>query len=285
MDKNPVREKLARGEATIGTWSSTGDASVVELLARTGLDWVNVDFEHNPIDTSGAINCLRAMLGTQCVPFARIPWNDPVWTKRVLDIGFLGVVVPDVRSPEEVVKAVKGARYRPKGERGIGSTRGSLIYGADYYDKANDLTMVVCMIEHPDAVRNIDDILRTPGLDVAFIGPNDLANSLGLPLGLDNRHPDHIAAVSKVLEAGKRTGVPVGIHCIDGAEVSRRIEQGFQWMPIASDARVLRWGMEMQLKEARSKGVKAGGAVTKAPAASVTAGVPAKKGEAAKSFY
>lgn len=282
MNTNPVREKLARGEAAIGTWSTTGDASVIELLARSGLDWVTVDLEHNPIDVSGAVNCLRAMLGTECASFARIPWNELTWIKRALDMGFLGVVVPDVRSPEEVAKIVRDAKYRPLGERGIGSTRGMLVYGADYVAKANSLTMTVCMIEHPDAVRRIDDIMRVPGLDIVFIGPNDLASSMGLPLGLDNRHPDHMAAVAKVLEAGRRNGMPVGIHCIDGAEVARRIEQGFQWMPIASDARLLRWAFEEHLKTARAKGVKAGGVTGKAGGA---AGADGRKDPSGKTFY
>ena len=96
-----VKEKLAAGEPSIGTWSSSGDPTVVEVLARTELDWINLDFEHNPIDVSTAIHCLRALGGTGKAPFARIPWNDPVWIKRVLDIGFLGVVVPDVKSPDD----------------------------------------------------------------------------------------------------------------------------------------------------------------------------------------
>ncbi|MEX0762772.1 MAG: aldolase/citrate lyase family protein [Dehalococcoidia bacterium] len=273
MDKNPVKEKLARGEASVGTWVSGGDASVVDILARAGLDWLNLDFEHNPIDVSTAVNCLRAMGGTDTVPFARVPWNDPVWIKRVLDIGFLGVVVPDVKSPDEAGAAVRASRYRPDGVRGIGSSRGALMYGSDYFAKANDLVTVVCMIEDANAVKQIDDILAVPGIDVAFIGPNDLANSLGVPLGLDNQHPDHIAAVQKVVDAGKRAGVPVGIHCADGAEVARRIEQGMQWMPIASEARVLKWGFEQQLKM-----VKDG----------LAAGEPSKangKSEPAKTFY
>ena len=101
MEIISVKEKLAAGEPSIGTWSSSGDPTVVEVLARTGLDWINLDFEHNPIDVSTAIHCLRAMGGTGKAPFARIPWNDPVWIKRVLDIGFLGVVVPDVKSPDD----------------------------------------------------------------------------------------------------------------------------------------------------------------------------------------
>ncbi len=276
MDKNPVREKMARGEATIGTWSTLGDPAVSELLSRCGLDWITLDMEHNAFDFSGAVNFLRAMQGTDCVPFARIPWNELTWIKRALDSGFLGVVVPDVRSREEVAKAVRDAKYRPLGERGIGSTRGMLVHGADYVAKANDLTMLVCMIEHPDAIRNIDDMLSVKGLELVFVGPNDLASSMGLPLGLDNKHPDHVAAVAKVLAAGKRHGVPVGIHCVDGNEVARRIEQGFQWMPIASESRVLRWAMEQQLKDAKAKGVRAVG--------TAATGV-AKSGDAPKTFY
>ena len=101
MEIISVKEKLAAGEPSIGTWSSSGDPTVVEVLARTELDWINLDFEHNPIDVSTAIHCLRALGGTGKAPFARIPWNDPVWIKRVLDIGFLGVVVPDVKSPDD----------------------------------------------------------------------------------------------------------------------------------------------------------------------------------------
>ena len=257
MEIISIKEKLAAGEPAIGTWSSSGDPTVVEVLSRTELDWINLDFEHNPIDVSTAIHSLRAMGGTGKTPFARIPWNDPVWIKRVLDIGFLGVVVPDVKNADDARRAVAAARYRPEGVRGIGSSRGMLIYGDDYYDKANDMVTVVCMIEDIEAVAKIDDILAVPGVDVAFIGPNDLANTLGVPVGNDNKHPDHVAAVQKVVDAGKRAGVPTGIHCGDGAEVARRIEQGMQWMPIGSDVRVLRWAFEEQI--ALFKGAATGG--------------------------
>ena len=252
MDKNPVREKLSRGEAAVGTWCVSADPTVVEVLARSGLDWITLDFEHNAIDVSTAVNCLRAAQGTNVPLFARVPSNDPVWIKRVLDIGFLGVVIPDVRTPEEAEKAVKASRYRPQGVRGIGSTRGSLIYGSDYYAKANDLVMVAVMIEDKGAVEIADKIVSVPGVDIAFIGPNDLASSLGVPVGLDNKHPDHVAAVAKVLAACKKASVPAGIHCTGGEEISRRIAQGFQWMPIGSDARVIKVAFEAELRTAYS---------------------------------
>ena len=248
MDVNPVKAKLARGMASLGTWSASGDPSVVEtLLHTTDLDWVTLDFEHNPIDVSTAVHCLRAGNGSGKPMLARIPSNDPIWVKRVLDIGFTGIVVPDVKDEDEAEQAVAAAKYRPRGRRGIGSTRGQLVYGGDYYEKANDLTMVVCMIEDWRAVDRIDAIMQVPDLDVCFVGPNDLASTLGVPTGLDNRHPDHVAAVEKVVAAGKRHGVATGIHCIDGAEAARRIAQGMTWFPIASDVRLLKSAVDVEL--------------------------------------
>lgn len=248
MDTNPVKEKLKRGEASIGTWSTTGDPAVVEVLARqTDLDWINIDFEHNAIDVSTAINCLRAAEGSGKPLFARIPWNDKVWIKRILDIGFMGIVVPDVKNAEEAEAAVQAAKYRPRGFRGIGSSRGQLVFGSDYYAKANDLTMVIIMIEDPEAVDQIDEIMQVDGVDVCFIGPNDLANMLDIPTGMDNQHPAHIEQVQKVVDAGKRHGVATGVHTGSGEEAARRIQQGMQWFPIGSDARLLKTGTDGQI--------------------------------------
>ena len=252
MSVNPVKEKLAKGEASIGTWSSTGDPTVIETLTRTSLDWVTLDMEHNAIDVSTAVNCLRAANGTDKPVFARVPWNDAAWIKRVLDIGFWGIVVPDVKNVEQAKAAVKAAKYRPEGERGIGTTRGQLVFGSDYYKTANDRIMVVIMIEDPVAVNDIDNIMKVPGIDVVFVGPNDLASSMGVPIGLDNKAPEHIEAVQKVVDAGKRNGIPTGIHCTGGEEVARRIAQGMQWMPIASDVAIVRKGFETELAIGRA---------------------------------
>lgn len=240
MNSNPVKDALAAGKPSIGTWSTSGDPTVIETLLHTSsLEWVTLDFEHNPIDVSTAIHCLRAANGSGKPLFARIPNNDPIWVKRVLDIGFAGIVVPDVKDEDEAEAAVVAAKYRPRGLRGIGSTRGQIVYGKDYYAKANDLTLVVCMIEDGAAVDRIDKIMAVKDLDVCFVGPNDLASSLGVPTGLDNQHPLHVEAVSKVVEAGKRHGVATGIHCLDGAEAAKRIAQGMTWFPIGSDVRLL----------------------------------------------
>ncbi len=256
MDSNPIKDKLIRGEASVGTWSTTGDPSVIEILAHmSDLDWITVDFEHNAIDVSTAVNCLRAAQGSGKVMFARVPYVDKVWIKRILDIGFMGIVVPDVKNAEQAAEAVRAAKYAPEGMRGIGSARGQIAYGPDFYQKANDMTMVVIMIEDPVAVDQINEIMAVEGVDVCFVGPNDLAQTLGVPIGLDNKHPDHIAAVQKVVDAGKRNGIATGAHTASGEEASRRIKQGMQWFPISSDAGMLRFGVDGQLA-AMEEGLK-----------------------------
>ena len=248
MDSNPVKDKIARGGATVGTWSTTGDPTAIEVMAHmTDLDWITVDFEHNAIDVSTAVNCLRAAEGSGKPMFARVPYVDKVWIKRVLDIGFMGIVVPDVKNAEQAHEAVSAAKYAPDGKRGIGSARGQIAYGPGFYQKANDMTMVVIMIEDKSAVEQIDDIMAVEGVDICFVGPNDLAQSLGVPIGLDNKHPDHIAAVQKVVDAGKKHGVATGCHTSSGEEAARRIRQGMQWFPISSDSGLLKAGVDAAL--------------------------------------
>ena len=249
MRKNRVKEKLQRGEASIGTWLSTGSPLVAEVMAHAGFDWLTVDMEHNAIDMENLVSCFYAIGTTDTVPFVRVPWNDPQILKRVLDVGAYGVVVPNVKSPEEAQLAVQACRYPPEGFRGVGSIRGRLYGGSDYYQQANEEIAVVLMIEDTEAVKQIDEICVVPGIDVLFVGPNDLAASLGVPLGLNNTHHDHKAAVRKVLETGKRFNVPVGIHCASADEVNRRIEEGFLWMPIVSDARLLMGAAQEALEQ------------------------------------
>ncbi len=251
MRKNMVKEKLRRGEPSIGTWVSTGNPLVAEILAHAGFDWLTVDMEHNAIDMENLVACFYAIATTDTVPFVRVPWNDPQILKRVLDVGAYGVVVPNIKTPEEAEMAVQGCRYAPEGFRGVGSIRGRLYGGSDYFEKANEEIAVILMIEDTQAVRRIAEICNVPGIDSLFIGPNDLASSMGLPRGLDNPHPDHKAAVKQVLETGKRFNVPVGIHCASAEEVNQRIEEGFQWMPIVSDAEFLSSAVKGSLEQVK----------------------------------
>ena len=239
MRKNRVKQKLQHGEPSIGTWLSTGSPLAAEVLAHAGFDWLTVDMEHNAIDMESLLACFYAITTTDTVPFVRVPWNDPAILKRVLDVGAYGVVVPNIKTPEEAEQAVQACRYPPEGFRGVGGVRGRLYGGPDYFERANEEIAVVLMIEDTEAVRRIAEICNVPGIDALFIGPNDLAASLGVPPRYDNPHPDHKSAVRQVLETGKRFNVPVGIHCGSAEEVNCRIAEGFLWLPIASDTRLL----------------------------------------------
>ena len=251
MRRNMVKEKIGRGEPSIGTWVSSGSPLMAEVLSHAGFDWLTVDLEHNAIDMESLLACFYAIAPTDTVPFVRVPWNDPQILKRVLDVGAYGAVVPNIKDPEEAEQAVQACRYAPEGFRGMGTLRGRLYGGPDYFEKANEEIAVILMIEDVEAVRRIEEICKVPGIDSLFIGPNDLASSLGVPTGFDNPHPDHKAAVRQVLETGKQYNLPVGIHCSGPEEVNRRIEEGFQWIAIVSDARFLAAGAQSALEQIR----------------------------------
>lgn len=239
MRKNLTKEKLQRGEVTIGTWLASSDSVSAELMAHAGFDWLTLDMEHCPFDFGDLVHVVQAINTTDTTPMVRVSWNDAQVIKRVLDTGVMGIVVPRVDTREEAVRAVAACRYPPVGFRGAGGIRHRIYYGADYMEKANEEVSVHLMIEDVEAVKNIEEIISVPGIDAVFIGPNDLAFSMGIPGGYDNPHPDHIKACRHVLETGKRMGVPVGIHCSGPEEVNRRIQEGYLWLPMASDLRLL----------------------------------------------
>ena len=252
MRKNLVKEKLRRGEPSVGSWLAIGDPLAAETMAHTGFDWLTVDMEHNAIGWDSLLAMLIAISTTDVVPFVRTPWNDPMLIKRILDAGAYGVVVPNVKSREEAERAVAACRYPPVGIRGLGGGRARLYAGDDYFQHANEEISVHIMIEDVDAVGRAEEIMSVPGIDAVFIGPNDLACGMGVPLGLDNKHPDHVKAVTHVLETGKKLGIPVGIHCASAGEVVRRIKDGWQWLALVGDTRFMAGAAQQALAEIKS---------------------------------
>ncbi|GAI93415.1 unnamed protein product [marine sediment metagenome] len=197
MKKNRVKELWRKGEATVGTWLALGSPIVAEIIAHIGFDWVVIDTEHSAIDIETTQSIIQAMSATGTVPIVRVPWNDPALIKRALDAGAYGLVIPMVNSREDAARAVQASRYPPIGIRSYGGPRVRLYGGSDYFEHANEEIAIIVQIEHVDAVSHIDEILSVAGIDAFFIGPNDLAASMGVKLGLDNPDPRHIEAVSK----------------------------------------------------------------------------------------
>ena len=254
MRENPVKNLLKAGNPAIGTWLTLGDPLATESLAHLDFDWLNVDMEHGSIDVRDTRALFQVINTTDVVPTARVPWNDHVWIKRVLDAGAYGVVVPMVRTREEAERAVAACHYPPGGIRSIGSGRNHYAFRgtqADYLDRANDELLVIIQIEHADAIRRLDDILSVPGIDAAFIGPNDLCASMGIPPSTDSDHPDFEAAVSQVVTFSRKHGVAPGIHTSSGVTLNKRLEQGFRYLGLANDQRLLIKGATDELDAIR----------------------------------
>jgi 4-hydroxy-2-oxoheptanedioate aldolase len=239
MKTNYVRAKLKKGEPSVGTWLTLPDPVAAQIMARTGFDWLTVELEHTPVTFETAAQSFAIIAATGAVPLARIPWNTGENIKRVLDTGAWGVVVPMVNSRAEAEAAVAAARYAPQGIRSIGGQLHALNFDTDpatYYAQANEQILVVLMAEHVQAVENIDEILSVPGIDAVFIGPNDLHNSMGKPPCFDSDDQEFVQAVEHILKAAGRHGVAPGIHVLDGAAAKRRLDEGFQFIAVASEA-------------------------------------------------
>ncbi len=253
MRFNTTKRLLKAGKPAIGTWLNLPCVNSAEMMAHAGWDWVCVDAEHGPMSIEMLNNMFTAVGTTETMPMCRIPDNDPVWIKRILDCGAMGIVVPMVCSPEEAEQAVKSAKYSPEGIRSAGGGRWRYWAGNDYPIHANDEILVVVMVEHIEAVKRVVDILSVPGVDACFIGPNDLAWSMGLGKGPGAADPSHAAAIKEVLAGAKKVGVPAGIHCRSVDEVWQRAEQGFQFLACMNEANFMFNAVSQGVKVIREK--------------------------------
>jgi 4-hydroxy-2-oxoheptanedioate aldolase len=193
--------------------------------------------EHGPINLETAHGMIQATQGTETVPVVRVPWNLHWLAKPVLDAGAMGIVFPFIRSKQEAIDAVQSVRYPPEGIRGFAPAFAALRWGLsvpEYLKAANREIMAILLIEHIDAVGRIDEILGVQGVDLAYIGPYDLSGSMGLFGQIT--HPRVEEAIQKVLAAAKEAKVPVGIPAVTPEDVNRRLQQGFQFIMMGSDA-------------------------------------------------
>ncbi|MDR5684403.1 MAG: aldolase/citrate lyase family protein [Armatimonadota bacterium] len=236
---NRVKKRLREGEVVIGYWLTLPAPSVAEILAGLPVDWLLVDLEHGPVGWETLEDMLRAMAGTPVVPMVRVPAGDPAVLKRALDRGPLGVVVPLVDSAEEAQRVVAACKYPPEGIRGVAGSRASR-YGAtlpEYFAAWNREVLVVCQVETVRAVEQVEEIAAVPGVDVLFVGPNDL--SANLNRWRDLEFQGFRDAVDRVLEAARRHGKAAGVMCTGPEDALRRIAQGFRFVALSSDARLL----------------------------------------------
>ena len=255
MRPNTVKRQLRAGEPSLGTWLSLGSPLAAEQLTQAGFDWLNIEQEHAAVDATLTQYILQAISLGQTVPMVRVPWNSPDWIKRALDAGAYGVVVPMVNSREEAELAVKACKYPPEGIRSVGGIRTRLYGGPDYVQHANEEIAVIVQIEHIDAVRRARDILSVPGIDAYFVGPNDLCLSMGLPPSLEPDFPEFWEALDSVKRSARECGVAPGIHVATPQRAGQMIDQGYQFISIASDAAFMATAAASAMKQIRERAI------------------------------
>ncbi len=242
MRLNDVKRKLKDGQTSFGTWLNIPSPFSAERCAKSGLDWLIIDMEHNPISIETAAAMIMAVNPTDTAPLVRIPWNHPEHIKRVLDAGAWGVLVPMVCSKEEAEQAVQAAKYNPAGFRSNGGGRYGISFNADrneYTSKANEQIIVAVQIEHIDAVNRVDEIMSVDGIDICFIGPNDLMTSMGMIGKMDMEAPAVKKALKSVVETARKYGITPGIHVGNVADAARRAEEGFRFIAISTELNLM----------------------------------------------
>jgi 2-dehydro-3-deoxyglucarate aldolase/4-hydroxy-2-oxoheptanedioate aldolase len=250
---NPTfAERIRRGEQLIGALLSLPCPELAEGLLDCGFDWVWIDLEHSALSLREAQQLLIAARG-RAPALVRIPANDPVWIKQVLDLGPDGIIVPQVQTAAEAERALAAAKYPPRGTRsvGVGRAHGFGTRFAEYVEQANARTAVLAQIEHVHALEGLGEMLELPGLDGLIVGPYDLSGSLGL-LG-QVTHPQVQAAVARVKAACDRRQMPLGIFTFSPAEARKYLAEGFRLVALGLDATYLVTAAKRALEEAKAK--------------------------------
>ncbi|WP_072314114.1 HpcH/HpaI aldolase family protein [Agrococcus sp. Marseille-P2731] len=255
------RDALAAAEAPlVGLWNASGSPVAAEILAGSGADLLLIDGEHGPITVSELLPMLQAAAAYPVTTLVRVPWNDPVIIKQVLDVGAQSLVVPMVSTADEARAAVRAARYpgsagEREGGRGIGSALArSSRWGriAGYVGEADRHVSVTVQIETADAAANAAEIAAVDGVDAIFIGPADLAGSMGYPG--DPSAQAVVDAVDATIAAVRAAGKPVGVNAFAPADADRCIERGAAFVFVSADVTLMARGSEAavaRLKEQR----------------------------------
>jgi 4-hydroxy-2-oxoheptanedioate aldolase len=245
-----LKARLKAGEKLLGAWTMTDSADNAEVMAQTGLDFLLMDHEHGQATLPAAIAQLRAIKGTGCAGLMRVPWNDMIYIKRVLDAGIQGIMVPQVNTPEEARAVVAACRYPTLGIRGAAGGTRATSYGADmgYYGRAADELLIIVQIETPQAVENAAAIAAIDGIDVVFVGPRDLSAYIGKLNKMDD--PELRALIAKVEDATLKSGKALGTVAPTGGLVKQLSERGYSFLIAGSDMTHLRASILQMMKEA-----------------------------------
>jgi 2-keto-3-deoxy-L-rhamnonate aldolase RhmA len=237
--QNPFKTLLAKKDLPagypVGSWVMSASPLVAEGMGCAGFDWAVVDMEHTPLDMMEVIHLLQAIAGTPMLPITRVPWNDTVMVKRVLDAGAQTIMFPFVQTVEEAKKAVAAAKYPPHGVRGMAAMSRGSRFGTlkDYFKVANEAVSVIVQIETPEAMSRMQEIASVEGVDSVFIGPGDLSGAMGHVGNL--MHPEVVELMAQGVKVCHAAGKPVGTVGGTPEAVATYRAAGFDYIGVASD--------------------------------------------------
>ena len=245
--------KAAGAHPPVGTWIMSASPMVAEAVGHAGFDWGVLDMEHAPADMMEVIHMLQAVSSTKMVPVVRVPWNDAVTIKRVLDAGATTLLVPLVQNADEARQAVAATRYPPQGVRGVaGMTRASRFGAAhNYLQHANADMGVIVQLETPQALQQLEAIATIDGVDALFIGPADLSAAMG-HLG-QLTHPAVLEQMSRAVKRAKDAGKPIGTLGAAPEIVAQYRAIGFDFVAISSDLSLLVRSAQLTISALRTQ--------------------------------
>jgi 2-keto-3-deoxy-L-rhamnonate aldolase RhmA len=253
---NPFRQLLrsSLGQPPIGTWVMSGSPIVAEAIGCAGFDWGVIDMEHSPLDLMTVVHLLQAVAGTKMTPVVRLPWNDTVTVKRVLDAGAQTLMFPFVQNADEARKAVAATRYPPQGVRGMAAMGRASRFGTNpnHYQTANKQVGVILQLETPQAVAQLEAIAAVEGVDALFLGPADLSGAMGHVGGLT--HPAVTELMVEAVARCKAVGKPVGTVGGTAEVVAQYRASGFDYLAIGSDLGLLMRAAQAAVAALRASG-------------------------------
>jgi 4-hydroxy-2-oxoheptanedioate aldolase len=251
MRKNALKELFANGGTALNGWIATPNSFQAETYAAQGWDSVTIDMQHGASDLGDIIPLLQAISLAGPTAMVRVPWNDPSYIQRVLDCGAYGIICPMINSKDEAEAFVSSGRYPPMGARSNGPFRASQFAGSDYGQHANTEIQLFAMIETAEAMKNLDAILKVKGLDGVYVGPTDLALSLGKPATLDPTDTDVLKAMAVIVDKTRKAGKIAGAHTDGPKTAGKRFAEGYQFCTLLNDVRLLANAANAWVREAR----------------------------------
>ena len=241
MKKNNLKKTLQDNKVVFGPFLKITDPAVVEIMGFAGFDFVIIDEEHGPISVENAQNMIRAAESVNITPVIRVGNNDEALILRALDIGAQGIEIPQINSRSDAVRAVKSVKYSPQGERGVCRYVRAANYSSmdkfEYFKSANKETMIIAHIEGVEGINNLNEILSVSGIDVIFIGPYDLSQSLGIPGEVN--HSLVVEKMKEVISKCNKKKIVVGTFADDIETARAWVSLGVQYMAFSVDVGIL----------------------------------------------